>query len=1048
MPYPTMMIDATKNENDMQNMGILGAPTQIPRITTSRVDNNHNINNPLIERDIDISMNNGHLMNAKLNQLQPPHQQEIRRPTIEIATYAETEVFECYIRGAESHIIMRKLKDDWVNVTQIFKIAKFSKNQRTKILEKESSTIPHEKVQGGYGRFQGTWIPLDNARILVEKYKIVDPVVNTILNFVFDPNSPPPRRTKNSVLRKTSPGKKISSPSSYNKTTPKRRPQYDNPSQYINNGLSNTNNKKAKRANRKNSISNPSPLQNVAFQTPQQSFLSGHSATTINGSSFGNTATSELKGNQSFNVSTSGNSTISHLTSDETPQTNGYSASQKPLQFYPVPTSLGQQHHNNAPNNGANEISRMNSINNRSQRKFSKKKAPTSTFLTFVSDGPNSNYPEFSMQQYDPNQVDTVNDIAPQSNQHSGDNESSVKREITQQFQDEMNQDNVQISDDDYKNVILQTLSSDVNFNDKSYSLPMELYYPPQNFGIDFLIDEQGHTSLHWAAAMANIPLIQLLLNSNANALHCNSRGFNAVTKALFYNNNYKSQSFHDLLSVLKICLVTPDNNGRLPLHYLVELSVNKSKDPAIINSYTESLLQVLSSEGNTLLEMSLNYQDNVGNTPLHLAALNLNISLFNKLCLLGASTGILNMDKHSPVDILSSYNMIIPSHQKMQSETEPQPHQQEVLKPPSQKIPKRKYKKKSNSQNIEHLTQDEQQVLSIPELEKKTDLTEDPTNSSLNLISVEDISSVDMFVNPALSAPISSTITKNYNKNNLLSPNGALTPSKVPLINSPLSVVHTVPSMPDFRNHGDHSDATVTKADRPNKMSKFVFLTSPHFAALSENSRHFVNLVSEDDISRNTQARLTEITNLTGVRKMAHDLNNMVGLVTSRVEEEVGAVIGQVSRVENELELNKNQKLSVDKQVKDLCNDMEVQNIKEIGTNLNEQQEELEEKQVQLEKMMEQCQALKLAKMMHEEESFEEDQELDPTEESDKLKQATLLTLLQFSRRLKLKQIRDRMSDTTTTDKITKYKQLIGMSSDGIEDKLDQIEQDLAVNV
>ena len=94
-------------------------------------------------------------------------------PVIEIATYSETDVYECYIRGFETKIVMRRTKDDWINITQVFKIAQFSKTKRTKILEKESNDMQHEKVQGGYGRFQGTWIPLDSAKFLVNKYEIM-----------------------------------------------------------------------------------------------------------------------------------------------------------------------------------------------------------------------------------------------------------------------------------------------------------------------------------------------------------------------------------------------------------------------------------------------------------------------------------------------------------------------------------------------------------------------------------------------------------------------------------------------------------------------------------------------------------------------------------------------------------------------------------------------------------------------------------------------------------------------------------------------------------
>jgi regulatory protein SWI6 len=52
---------------------------------------------------------------------------------------------------------MKRQSDSCLNATQILKIAGIDKGRRTKILEKEIITGPHEKVQGGYGKYQGTW---------------------------------------------------------------------------------------------------------------------------------------------------------------------------------------------------------------------------------------------------------------------------------------------------------------------------------------------------------------------------------------------------------------------------------------------------------------------------------------------------------------------------------------------------------------------------------------------------------------------------------------------------------------------------------------------------------------------------------------------------------------------------------------------------------------------------------------------------------------------------------------------------------------------------
>ena len=57
------------------------------------------------------------------------------------------------------------------------------------------------------------------------------------------------------------------------------------------------------------------------------------------------------------------------------------------------------------------------------------------------------------------------------------------------------------------------------------------------------------------------------------------------------------------------------------------------------------------------LLKICLNYQDNIGNTPLHLSALNLNFEVYNRLVYLGASTDILNLDNESPASVMNKYN-------------------------------------------------------------------------------------------------------------------------------------------------------------------------------------------------------------------------------------------------------------------------------------------------------------------------------------------------------------------------------------------------------
>jgi transcription factor MBP1 len=86
---------------------------------------------------------------------------------------------------------MRRRSDDWVNATHILKIAGFDKPARTRILEREVQKGVHEKIQGGYGKYQGTWVPLNEGRLLAEKHGILDRIAK-IFDFVPGDRSPPP----------------------------------------------------------------------------------------------------------------------------------------------------------------------------------------------------------------------------------------------------------------------------------------------------------------------------------------------------------------------------------------------------------------------------------------------------------------------------------------------------------------------------------------------------------------------------------------------------------------------------------------------------------------------------------------------------------------------------------------------------------------------------------------------------------------------------------------------------------------------------------------
>ncbi|KAI0774780.1 apses-domain-containing protein [Trametes elegans] len=101
------------------------------------------------------------------------------------AVYSSVQVYECMVRGIA---VMRRRADSYVNATQILKVAGVDKGRRTKILEKEILPGKHEIVQGGYGKYQGTWIPLERGRDIAVQYGVA-PMLAPLFDFV--PNANP-----------------------------------------------------------------------------------------------------------------------------------------------------------------------------------------------------------------------------------------------------------------------------------------------------------------------------------------------------------------------------------------------------------------------------------------------------------------------------------------------------------------------------------------------------------------------------------------------------------------------------------------------------------------------------------------------------------------------------------------------------------------------------------------------------------------------------------------------------------------------------------------
>ncbi|CAG8734839.1 20230_t:CDS:2, partial [Racocetra persica] len=109
------------------------------------------------------------------------------------ATYSGVPVWEFRLALysiVRSVAVMRRKTDSWLNATQILKVAEFDKPHRTRILEREVQKGEHEKVQGGYGKYQGTWVPYQTGVDLAERYHVKE-LLQPIIEFQPSSESPP-----------------------------------------------------------------------------------------------------------------------------------------------------------------------------------------------------------------------------------------------------------------------------------------------------------------------------------------------------------------------------------------------------------------------------------------------------------------------------------------------------------------------------------------------------------------------------------------------------------------------------------------------------------------------------------------------------------------------------------------------------------------------------------------------------------------------------------------------------------------------------------------
>lgn len=140
---------------------------------------------------------------------------------------------------------------------------------------------------------------------------------------------------------------------------------------------------------------------------------------------------------------------------------------------------------------------------------------------------------------------------------------------------------------------------------------------------IDQVIDERGHTALHWAASLARERLVAQLISRGADVNRGNFAGETPLMRSILATNNAENAaSFQTLLSHhLGQSLRTVDNSHRTVLHHIAAVAGIKGRS-ASANTYLSTLLAWMATiETPDQIREFVNIQDVNGDTALNVAA-------------------------------------------------------------------------------------------------------------------------------------------------------------------------------------------------------------------------------------------------------------------------------------------------------------------------------------------------------------------------------------------------------------------------------------------
>jgi transcription factor MBP1 len=180
---------------------------------------------------------------------------------------------------------------------------------------------------------------------------------------------------------------------------------------------------------------------------------------------------------------------------------------------------------------------------------------------------------------------------------------------------------------------------------------------PPLNFDADWLIDNEGHTAMHWAAAMGDVEVMKELSKFGCSLTIQNVRGETPLMRVVLFTNCMDKQTMPFVVKELISTIDCVDFFRSTVLHHAAAVTTSRGKHH-FGRYYLDVLLnKMLESLEPDNIQRILDAQDIEGNTAIHIAAKNKARKCVRALMGRGARTDIPNQEGVTAEDLIQELN-------------------------------------------------------------------------------------------------------------------------------------------------------------------------------------------------------------------------------------------------------------------------------------------------------------------------------------------------------------------------------------------------------